>query len=141
MHALTFSRFGPPDVLKYRDVSEPSPSPGHAIVRLQAIGLNFADIYRRQGRYHLLGDPPFIAGYEGAGTIEWADTGSPFPAGAPAPSPRISPTTTPSANTPRWASPLPLSDWLRDCEQRLRQLQLAALRLAWLRQADSYPSR
>ena len=37
---------------------------------MKAIGLNFADIYRRKGNYHLAGDPPFILGYEGAGIVE-----------------------------------------------------------------------
>jgi NADPH2:quinone reductase len=32
--------------------------------------LNFADIYRRKGNYHLAGTPPFILGYEGAGVVE-----------------------------------------------------------------------
>jgi NADPH2:quinone reductase len=37
---------------------------------MKAIGLNFADIYRRKGNYHLEGNPPFILGYEGAGIVE-----------------------------------------------------------------------
>lgn len=69
MHALTFSRFGPPDVLEWTALPDPLPTPGVAIVRTRAIGLNFADIYRRQGRYHLAGSPPWIAGYEAAGEI------------------------------------------------------------------------
>jgi NADPH2:quinone reductase len=36
---------------------------------MRAIGLNFANIYRRKGNYHLAGNPPFIAGYEGAGVV------------------------------------------------------------------------
>ncbi len=70
MRALTFSRFGGPEVLEPRELPDPRPRSGHAIVRLAAIGLNFADVYRRQGRYHLAGEPPYVAGYEGAGTIE-----------------------------------------------------------------------
>lgn len=70
MRALTFSRFGGPEVLEIRELPEPVPKPGHAVVRLEAIGLNFADVYRRQGRYHLAGEPPYVAGYEGAGVIE-----------------------------------------------------------------------
>src|SRR5262245_46791338 len=70
MRALTFSRFGGPEVLEVRELPDPAPRAGHAIVRLAAIGLNFADVYRRQGRYHLAGEPPWIAGYEGAGTVE-----------------------------------------------------------------------
>src|SRR6478735_5406430 len=69
MHALTFSRFGGPEVLEWTALPDPQPSPGVVVVRTQAIGLNFADIYRRQGRYHLAGSPPWIAGYEAAGEI------------------------------------------------------------------------
>jgi NADPH2:quinone reductase len=69
MHALTFSRFGGPDVLQWTQMPDPQPAPGVAVVRTRAIGLNFADVYRRQGRYHLAGAPPWIAGYEAAGEI------------------------------------------------------------------------
>jgi NADPH2:quinone reductase len=69
MHALTFSSFGGPEVLEWTALPDPVPTPGVAILRTAAIGLNFADIYRRQGRYHLAGSPPWIAGYEAAGTI------------------------------------------------------------------------
>jgi len=70
MKALTFDRFGGPEVLEYRDVPDPLPAPGEAIVRTEAIGLNFADVYRRRGDYHLQRQPPYIAGYEAAGVIE-----------------------------------------------------------------------
>jgi NADPH2:quinone reductase len=43
---------------------------------MAAIGLNFADIYRRKGNYHLAGNPPWICGYEGAGIIEAFGTGA-----------------------------------------------------------------
>jgi NADPH:quinone reductase len=69
MRALTFDQFGGPDVLRYRDVPDPVLPPGHALVRMHAVGLNFADVYRRRGRYHLAGAPPYIAGYEGAGEV------------------------------------------------------------------------
>ena len=69
MKALTFSSFGGPDVLRYIEVDEPQLVPEAAIVETRAIGLNFADVYRRQGRYHLRGAPPYIAGYEAAGVI------------------------------------------------------------------------
>jgi len=70
MKALYFRRFGGPDVLEYGDVAEPPLPENGAIVRLRAIGLNFADVYRRRGNYHLAGLPPYIAGYEGAGVVE-----------------------------------------------------------------------
>jgi len=81
LKALTFSRFGEPDVLEYIDVPDPIPTSGYAIVRTEAIGLNFADVYRRRGHYHLQGQPPYIAGYEAAGTILSAEGDSPFPVG------------------------------------------------------------
>jgi NADPH2:quinone reductase len=70
MQALCFDRFGGPEVLALREVPDPAPRPGHAVVRMAAIGLNFADVYRRRGNYHLAGEPPYIAGYEGAGVID-----------------------------------------------------------------------
>src|SRR5689334_10813474 len=81
MKALCFDRFGGPEVLEIREVPDPAPALGHAIVRLQAIGLNFADVYRRRGNYHLAGEPPWIAGYEGAGVIESIAGEGPFQAG------------------------------------------------------------
>ena len=69
MNALVFNAFGGPDVLRYLAVSQPVPGPGEVLLRTRAIGLNFADIYRRRGRYHLVGEPPYIAGYEAAGDV------------------------------------------------------------------------
>src|SRR6516165_3220447 len=69
-HALVFERFGGPEVLEYREIPTPVPTADAVVVGLKAIGLNFADIYRRQGNYHLAGDPPWILGYEGAGVVE-----------------------------------------------------------------------
>ncbi|HSU82423.1 MAG TPA: quinone oxidoreductase [Thermoanaerobaculia bacterium] len=81
MRALCFDRFGGPEVLEIREIPDPAPAPGHATVRTQAIGLNFADVYRRRGNYHLAGEPPWIAGYEGAGVIESIEGEGPFQAG------------------------------------------------------------
>ncbi len=82
MRALTFSTFGPPEVLEYRECPAPVLQPGHAIVAMQSIGLNYADVYRRRGKYHLAGAPPYIAGYEGAGVVADAWEGCPYPVGA-----------------------------------------------------------
>jgi NADPH2:quinone reductase len=73
MQALLFDRFGDAGVLRYATVPDPRPRQGHAIVRTAAIGLNFADIYRRNGNYHLAGEPPWVLGYEAAGTVESID--------------------------------------------------------------------
>jgi NADPH:quinone reductase len=69
MKALTFSTFGDPQVLQYIDVPGPVLKDGELLVQMKAIGVNYADVYRRQGNYHLKGEPPFIAGYEGAGVV------------------------------------------------------------------------
>jgi NADPH2:quinone reductase len=69
MKALTFSKFGKPEVLEYLEVSSPEIKENEVLVKMKAIGLNYADIYRRKGNYHLKGTPPFIAGYEGAGVV------------------------------------------------------------------------
>jgi len=70
MKALVFETFGGPEVLQYKEIADPSITDDELLVRTKAVGLNFADIYRRKGNYHLAGQPPFILGYEGAGVVE-----------------------------------------------------------------------
>ncbi len=77
VQALFFRSFGGPEVLEYGEVPDPATGPGEALVRTTTIGLNFADIYRRRGNYHLEGGPPYIAGYEAAGVIESPGRGAP----------------------------------------------------------------
>ncbi|MEG1023999.1 MAG: quinone oxidoreductase [Flavobacterium sp.] len=69
MKALTFSTFGNSDVLEYIEIPNPQLKNDEILVEMKTIGLNFADVYRRKGNYHLKGNPPFIAGYEGAGIV------------------------------------------------------------------------
>jgi NADPH:quinone reductase len=75
LKALVFNKFGGPEVLEYVDIPNPVIGPDEILVRTKAIGLNFADIYRRKGNYHLAGEPPYILGYEGAGIVEEIGTG------------------------------------------------------------------
>ncbi|MFJ7406277.1 MULTISPECIES: quinone oxidoreductase family protein [unclassified Lysinibacillus] len=70
MKALVFETFGGPEVLQYKEIADPIITDNEILVRTKAVGLNFADIYRRKGNYHLAGQPPFILGYEGAGIVE-----------------------------------------------------------------------
>lgn len=70
MHAVILNGFGGPEVLSFATLPAPEPGPGEATVRLRAIGLNFADIYRRRGEYALVPPEPFVNGYEGAGVVE-----------------------------------------------------------------------
>jgi NADPH2:quinone reductase len=65
--AIRLQVLGGPDVLKYEDVPEPTPKPGEALVRVEAAGVNFIDIYQRIGVYKLA--LPLTLGMEGAGTV------------------------------------------------------------------------
>jgi NADPH:quinone reductase len=68
MRAIQITHSGGPDVLQPAEVPVPEPLAGQALVRIEASGVNFIDIYFREGRYPA--PLPFIAGQEGAGTIE-----------------------------------------------------------------------
>ncbi|KLD64241.1 quinone oxidoreductase family protein [Dyella japonica] len=82
MYALTFDRFGPADVLRWSERPNPVPGPDQVLVRMHSVGLNFADVYRRNGNYHLSGTAPWVLGYEGAGVVETPVPGdTQFPAG------------------------------------------------------------
>jgi NADPH:quinone reductase len=70
MKALVFDSFGGPEVLEYREINDPVIGPDAILLEMKAIGLNFADVYRRKGNYHLVGQPPYILGYEGAGIVK-----------------------------------------------------------------------
>jgi NADPH2:quinone reductase len=111
VRALTFSRFGDPSVLEILDVPDPVATPGVVVVSTRAIGLNFADVYRRQGRYHLVGAPPWIAGYEASGEILAVDAAD---AGAWRPGQRVAFADAPLANAELVAVPvdhlIPLPD-------------------------------
>lgn len=67
MKAIRVHSPGGPEVLRYEDVPEPTPKPGEAVVKLEAIGLNFIDVYVRTGLYPA--QTPIILGQEGAGTV------------------------------------------------------------------------
>ncbi|MCT4780882.1 MULTISPECIES: quinone oxidoreductase [Exiguobacterium] len=69
MKALTFHSFGDSSVLTYQEHPTPELQSNEVLIEMKAIGLNFADIYRRKGNYHLEGTPPYLLGYEGSGLI------------------------------------------------------------------------
>jgi len=69
MKALVFREFGSSDVLTYEEIAKPTISDDEVCIEMKAVGVNFADIYRRKGNYHLAGNPPYILGYEGSGII------------------------------------------------------------------------
>jgi NADPH2:quinone reductase len=67
MKAVRVHAPGGPDVLKYEDVSEPQPKAGEAIVRVDAAGLNYIDVYYRSGLYKA--ELPMTLGLEAGGTV------------------------------------------------------------------------
>lgn len=67
MQAIQILTTGGPDVLTLRDLPTPTPGPGEALIRLEASGVNFIDVYFRQGRYPA--KLPYTLGQEGAGTV------------------------------------------------------------------------
>ncbi len=69
MKALYFEEFGDGDVLQYGKVPLPQVLKDEVLVKTAYIGLNFADIYRRRGGYHIEEHHPYINGYEGSGEI------------------------------------------------------------------------
>jgi NADPH:quinone reductase len=81
MKALTFSSFGGPEVLQYNDIPAPIPGPGELLVQMKAIGLNYADIYRRKGNYTIVPQEKYIAGYEGTGIVIDAGNATGFATG------------------------------------------------------------
>lgn len=68
MHAVVFERNGGPEVLEYKEVPEPAPARGQVLVELEAVGVNYRDVYERQGPDYGQ-QPPAILGVEGAGRI------------------------------------------------------------------------
>jgi NADPH2:quinone reductase len=72
MKAIVFERNGGPEVLEPHEVDDPSPGDGEVVVDIEAAGVNYRDVYEREG--HGYGsEPPAIIGVEGAGTV--SDTG------------------------------------------------------------------
>jgi NADPH2:quinone reductase len=68
MKSVRVHQYGGLEVLKYEDVPVPEPKEGEARVKIEAIGVNFIDIYHRIGRYQ--GSLPLTLGQEAAGTVD-----------------------------------------------------------------------
>ncbi len=62
-------------MLRLEDVPTPSPGPGQVLIRVEAIGVNFIDVYQRIGLYRTA--LPFTPGQEAAGTVEAVGAGVP----------------------------------------------------------------
>ncbi len=68
MKAIRIEAYGGPERLVYLDVDRPEPKTGEALVRIEAVGVNYIDVYHRTGLYPL--PLPFTPGSEAAGTVE-----------------------------------------------------------------------
>ncbi|GAA3595216.1 NAD(P)H-quinone oxidoreductase [Nonomuraea rosea] len=69
MRAVRIDEFGGPEVLVPVQVPDPVAGPGEVLVRVEAAGVNRADVLLRSGSYHRAGRPPLIPGLEAAGTV------------------------------------------------------------------------
>jgi NADPH:quinone reductase len=69
MRAVIADRHGGPEVLRLTERDTPAPGPGQLLVEVAAAGVNFADIYARQGIPSYAGQVPFVLGSEGAGVV------------------------------------------------------------------------
>lgn len=67
MKAIQVKRTGGAEVLELVDLPVPEPKPNEAVVKLTASGVNFIDVYHREGRYKV--PLPFTLGQEGAGVV------------------------------------------------------------------------
>ncbi|MGA1981461.1 MAG: quinone oxidoreductase [Acidobacteriaceae bacterium] len=67
MRAIQITETGGPDVLVFRELPTPEPGPGQVLIQIEACGVNFIDVYQREGRYAV--PLPFIPGQEAAGTV------------------------------------------------------------------------
>ncbi len=69
MKAIRVSKSGGPEVLRYEEALDPKPEAGEVLIRVEAAGVNFADTLARKGLYPTSTPPPFIPGFEVAGTV------------------------------------------------------------------------
>jgi NADPH2:quinone reductase len=71
--AISVARFGGPEELRIAEIEPPRPGPGEVLVKIARAGINFIDVYMRNGSYarsHTYKTPlPMVIGMEGAGTV------------------------------------------------------------------------
>ncbi|MGH7354832.1 MAG: quinone oxidoreductase family protein [Candidatus Rokuibacteriota bacterium] len=67
MKAIRVHTPGAPEVMKLEDVPEPTPTAGEAVVKVDAAGLNYIDVYQRSGLYKL--NMPLTLGLEAGGAV------------------------------------------------------------------------
>jgi NADPH2:quinone reductase len=68
VRAVVFQRNGGPEVLELQEVEDPKPEGGQLLIDVEAAGVNFRDVYEREGRGYG-STPPAVIGVEGAGPV------------------------------------------------------------------------
>ena len=68
MKAIQIHQTGGPEVLQLAELPIPEPGPGQVLIRIEATGVNFIEIYFRKGTYKA--SMPLVPGSEAAGTVE-----------------------------------------------------------------------
>lgn len=76
-HAIRIHEHGGPEQMRWEEVDTPEPGKGEVLVRHEAIGLNYIDVYHRTGLYPV-DDLPFTPGLEAAGVVEAVGPGVRF---------------------------------------------------------------
>ncbi|MBW2314973.1 MAG: zinc-binding dehydrogenase [Deltaproteobacteria bacterium] len=75
MRQIWIPKAGPPEVLELREAPDPLPAPGEVRIRVEASGVNFADVVGRLGQYQDLPPMPVVVGYEVGGRIDAVGNG------------------------------------------------------------------
>jgi NADPH:quinone reductase-like Zn-dependent oxidoreductase len=70
MHAVVQQAFGGPEVLEVAEIDRPVPLATEVLVRVEAVGVNPVEPLIRSGQFPLIGQPPFILGWDISGVIE-----------------------------------------------------------------------
>ncbi len=76
MQQVWIPKTGGPEVLELREAPDPAPGPGEVLVRVEAAGINFADLMARQGIYPDAPPLPAVVGYEVGGAVEAVGAGA-----------------------------------------------------------------
>jgi NADPH2:quinone reductase len=73
MKAVRIHTPGGPEVMRYEDAPEPTPKAGEAVVKVEAAGINYIDVYFRSGQYKA--ELPLTIGMEAGGTVKAVGSG------------------------------------------------------------------
>lgn len=75
MKAVQFSQHGEADVLQIVELPTPQPKAGDVLIKVKAVGVNYADVLQRKGTYPMPVTLPHVTGYEVAGVVETVGDG------------------------------------------------------------------